>query len=46
MAERALELAKLSGEGQLAANISRRLELYRQGQAYHKSDNRKTEANS
>lgn len=45
-AERALELAKLSGEGQLAANIGKRLELYRQGQAYHESDNRKTEADS
>jgi tetratricopeptide (TPR) repeat protein len=45
-AERALELAKLLGEGQLAANIGKRLKLYRQGQAYHGSDNRKTAANS
>jgi serine/threonine-protein kinase len=44
-AERALELAKLSGEGQLAANIDKRLKLYRQRQAYYESDNRKTEAN-
>ncbi len=46
MAEMALELAKLSGQEQLAANISKRLELYKKGQAYHKSNNRKTEANS
>lgn len=45
-AERALELAKLLGEGQLAGNIDKRLKLYRQGQAYHGSDNRKTAANS
>jgi tetratricopeptide (TPR) repeat protein len=36
-AERALELAKLSGEGQLAVNMGKRQELYRQGQAYHGS---------
>ncbi len=45
-AERALKLAKLLGEGRLAANIGKQLELYRQGQAYHESDNRKIEANN
>ena len=43
-AERALELARLAGERKLAADISKRLELYRQGQAYHESNNRKTAA--
>lgn len=43
-AERAVELTKLSGEEQLAENIGKRLELYRQKQAYHKPDNSKTEA--
>jgi len=33
-AERASELARLSGQGILAADISKRLELYRQGRAY------------
>jgi len=41
-AERALGLAGLLGEEKLAANISKRLELYRQGQAYHESDNPET----
>jgi len=45
-AERALELAKSLGQGQLAANIGKRLKLYRQGQAYHGSNSRKTAANS
>jgi tetratricopeptide (TPR) repeat protein len=45
-AEKALELAKLSREEQLVVSIGRRLELYRQGQAYHESDNHKAEANS
>ena len=45
-AERALELARLLGERELAVNISKRLELYRQGQAYHKSNNHKTAANN
>ena len=36
-AERAWELARLLGAEELAANINRRLELYRQGQAYHES---------
>jgi tetratricopeptide (TPR) repeat protein len=34
-AERALGLAKLVGQEKLAADISRRLELYKQGHAYH-----------
>jgi len=45
-AEIAQELAKLSGQGQLAADIGERLELYRQGQAYYESDIQKTEANN
>jgi tetratricopeptide (TPR) repeat protein len=34
IAEEVLELARLLGEEKLAADISKRLELYRQGQAY------------
>ena len=41
-AQRALELARLLGAEELAVKISKRLELYRQGQAYHESDNRET----
>ncbi|UCF42494.1 MAG: tetratricopeptide repeat protein, partial [Planctomycetota bacterium] len=34
-AERALQVARLSGARQLEAGIGKRLEMYRQGQAYH-----------
>jgi Flp pilus assembly protein TadD/4-amino-4-deoxy-L-arabinose transferase-like glycosyltransferase len=44
-AERALELAKLSGEGQLVEDIDNRLKLYRQKKAYHEAGNQKTEVN-
>jgi tetratricopeptide (TPR) repeat protein len=45
MAESAAELAKLSGQEQLAADIDNRLKLYRQKQVYHEVGNQKTEVN-
>jgi tetratricopeptide (TPR) repeat protein len=38
MAKRASEIARLLGQRILAADISKRLELYRQGRAYRESD--------